>query len=327
MIVRGRNALRTSGRAIVIFAMPSSRRGRLLVADVRVVALGAVGGRDPGRAHGAKASLCAMVVEGWLAARRARRGPSAPALETPAGSWSYAELLAAARRGAASSPSAGRAAGERVAIALPPGLAFAAGAARLPAARRRRGARSTCARRRGRASAIAGGAALLLDAAAGRSGRRRAARGAGAGRARPRRDGARRPHLRHDRRAAAGRADLRQPALERARLGRRARPRPARSAGCARCRSRTSAGCRSSCARRSTRPPPSCTSASRPTACCTRCASGRSRSSASSRRRSRACSTRACASPPALRCALTGGGPVPAGARASARAARRAGRA
>ena len=43
----------------------------------------------------------------------------------------------------------------------------------------------------------------------------------------------------------AGRADVRQPAVERARLGRRARRRPATSAGCARCRSRTSAACRS----------------------------------------------------------------------------------
>ena len=53
--------------------------------------------------------------------------------------------------------------------------------------------------------------------------------------------------------AAAGRADLRQPPVERARLGRRARPRSATSAGCARCRCRTSAASRSCCARRSTR--------------------------------------------------------------------------
>ncbi len=51
MIVRGRNALRTSGRAIVIFAMPLSAPRGLLVADVGVLAAG--GGRrgDPGGAH------------------------------------------------------------------------------------------------------------------------------------------------------------------------------------------------------------------------------------------------------------------------------------
>ena len=76
-----------------------------------------------------------------------------------------------------------------------------------------------------------------------------------------------------------------------------------------RCRCRTSAGCRSSCARPSTRPRRSCTSASTPTACCTPCAS---RSDA---RQPRGHDAR----PPARRRpdgaagaarALTGGGPV-----------------
>ena len=62
---------------------------------------------------------------------------------------------------------------------------------------------------------------------------------------RPRRAGDRRAHVGHERDAQGGRADLRQLAVERAGLGRRARPRSRPSAGCARCRCRTSAACRS----------------------------------------------------------------------------------
>ena len=65
-----------------------------------------------------------MVVEAWLARAAAAR-PRHTALQTPAGSWSYAELLAAARSGAAELAQRGAGAGERVAIALPPSLAFA----------------------------------------------------------------------------------------------------------------------------------------------------------------------------------------------------------
>jgi O-succinylbenzoic acid--CoA ligase len=65
-----------------------------------------------------------MVVEAWLARAAARR-PDRAALETPAGSWSYAELHAAARAGAAELSERGAGPGRRVAIALPPGLAFA----------------------------------------------------------------------------------------------------------------------------------------------------------------------------------------------------------
>jgi o-succinylbenzoate---CoA ligase len=65
-----------------------------------------------------------MVVEAWLARAAAAR-PLHAALQTPEGSWSYAELLAAARSGAAELAERGACAGERVAIALPPGLAFA----------------------------------------------------------------------------------------------------------------------------------------------------------------------------------------------------------
>ncbi|MGA2319763.1 MAG: AMP-binding protein [Solirubrobacteraceae bacterium] len=65
-----------------------------------------------------------MVVEAWLA-RAAKARPRHTALQTPSGSWSYAELLAAARLGAGELAERGVRPGARVAIALPPGLAFA----------------------------------------------------------------------------------------------------------------------------------------------------------------------------------------------------------
>jgi o-succinylbenzoate---CoA ligase len=65
-----------------------------------------------------------MVVEGWLD-RAARTRPTQIALQTPVGSWSYSELRAAARCGARELAERGVGPGDRVAIALPPGLAFA----------------------------------------------------------------------------------------------------------------------------------------------------------------------------------------------------------
>ena len=67
-----------------------------------------------------------MVVEGWLH-RAARTHPGASAIEGPDGasSCSYAELHAAARRGARALSARGVERGDRVAIALPPGLEFA----------------------------------------------------------------------------------------------------------------------------------------------------------------------------------------------------------
>ncbi|HWY18064.1 MAG TPA: AMP-binding protein [Solirubrobacteraceae bacterium] len=67
-----------------------------------------------------------MVVEGWLH-RAARTRPGATALEGPDGtsSRSYAELHAAARRGARALSARGVGRGDRVAIALAPGLEFA----------------------------------------------------------------------------------------------------------------------------------------------------------------------------------------------------------
>jgi O-succinylbenzoic acid--CoA ligase len=67
-----------------------------------------------------------MVVEGWLH-RAARTHPGASAVEGPDGassSCSYAELHAAARRGARALSARGVERGDRVAIALAPGLPF-----------------------------------------------------------------------------------------------------------------------------------------------------------------------------------------------------------
>jgi O-succinylbenzoic acid--CoA ligase len=65
-----------------------------------------------------------MVVEGWLQRAAAAR-PGGVALQTSHGCLSYAELLACASAGAAELAARGAAPGRRVAIALPPGLAFA----------------------------------------------------------------------------------------------------------------------------------------------------------------------------------------------------------
>jgi O-succinylbenzoic acid--CoA ligase len=65
-----------------------------------------------------------MVVEAWLQ-RAAASAPQTTALQTPAGSCSYAELFARAQAGAAALAARGARPGERVAIALPAGLDFA----------------------------------------------------------------------------------------------------------------------------------------------------------------------------------------------------------
>lgn len=65
-----------------------------------------------------------MEVEAWLV-RAAARCPERPALDTPAGRCSYGELLSAAAAGAQNLSRRGVGRGDRVAIALPPGLDFA----------------------------------------------------------------------------------------------------------------------------------------------------------------------------------------------------------
>ena len=64
-----------------------------------------------------------MALEAWLE-RAARTAPAAIAVETPVGVCSYAELLERARRGAGELTARGAGQGERVAIALPAGLDF-----------------------------------------------------------------------------------------------------------------------------------------------------------------------------------------------------------
>ncbi len=65
-----------------------------------------------------------MVVEGWLE-RAAAAAPTRTALQAPTGSCSYAELHAAAQAGAQELHARGTVAGDRVAIALAPGIEFA----------------------------------------------------------------------------------------------------------------------------------------------------------------------------------------------------------
>ncbi len=65
-----------------------------------------------------------MEVEAWLARAAAAR-PAATALHTPRGSWSYEQLHAAARYAAGELLERGAGPGSRVAIALPAGLDFA----------------------------------------------------------------------------------------------------------------------------------------------------------------------------------------------------------
>jgi O-succinylbenzoic acid--CoA ligase len=65
-----------------------------------------------------------MEVEGWLARAAASR-PHSTAIETPGGSWSYEQLYLAARFAAGELSARGATAGARVAITLPAGLEFA----------------------------------------------------------------------------------------------------------------------------------------------------------------------------------------------------------
>src|ERR1022692_3411169 len=65
-----------------------------------------------------------MQVEAWLR-RAARMAPTLTALQTPDGRVSYAELARRAQVGAGVLAERDVAPGERVAIALPPGIAFA----------------------------------------------------------------------------------------------------------------------------------------------------------------------------------------------------------
>ena len=100
-----------------------------------------------------------MVVEGWLARAAAARPAAHGARRRPQGSWSYAELLAAARCGARRARRARRRPGASASRSRCRRASLRPGAARLPAARRGRGA--------GRPAPVAGRArALIADGAA-----------------------------------------------------------------------------------------------------------------------------------------------------------------
>jgi len=109
-----------------------------------------------------------MEVEAWLA-RAARARPAHTAVATPAGEWSYAQLHAAARSGARELAARGATRGARVAIALPAGLelaqslhaCFALGAIAVPVDLRLAD---------GERAQIAEGAAVLVDEPLARAG-------------------------------------------------------------------------------------------------------------------------------------------------------------
>ena len=157
---------------------------------------------------------------------RSRHGWPGPPRGRPSGSPSRRRPGAGAtpssttrpRAGAAELAARGAVPGERVAIALAPGLGFAPGAPRLPAAGRRgRAGRPAPVGRR--AGADRGGRERARRSAAGGAGAER--RGFGRSPPRSRRDRDDRAHLGHHLGAAAGGAELREHPLERARLGRR----------------------------------------------------------------------------------------------------------
>ena len=185
-------------------------------------------------------------MEAWLA-RAARTRGERPALE---GAGARPDLRRAVTSARGARPAAccerGVRPGDRVALALPSDELVVAlhgclliGAVAVPIDLRLTAAE--------RAAAHRAGPSWSLDEPLSRPAR--AGVDAHAGRHRDRD-----VHLRHHRRSQAGRAQLRQLAVERARLGARARARSGPSAGCARCRWPTSAACRSRSAARSTPP-------------------------------------------------------------------------
>src|SRR3954462_12253743 len=105
--VCGRKALRTSGRLIVILAIPSPLSSYLM----------SLYSPSPGvhvTAMGRQATFRPMVVESWLA-RAARERPDRPAVN----GLSYGALHERARAAAGGIPR-----GARVGLALPPGEAY-----------------------------------------------------------------------------------------------------------------------------------------------------------------------------------------------------------
>src|SRR3954452_17165058 len=125
--VSGRNALRTSGRSIVIFAMPSAVSYLMSLyspADCQSRA-GSIRCSTATRCL----SLCRSAptinpLDDWLT-RRATTDAARAALITPAGTTSYGDLAAGAALTARRLAALGVGEGDRVATTLSPGLAFA----------------------------------------------------------------------------------------------------------------------------------------------------------------------------------------------------------
>ena len=214
-----------------------------------------------------------MQVEGWLARAAPRSGPSARRWRRPRAARPTPSCTPRRARGAAELQARGsRARGRASRSRCRPGStsrwrctrACCSAPSRCP---------STCVCPPPSASTSpAGLCGASLDGAARTASAPRAARSRLL-RARPRRDCGGHPHLRHHRRAARPveltYGNLLWSALGSGRRARRgsARALAVRAAALARRRALDPA-----CARRSTPPPRSCTSASRPTACCTPCA-------------------------------------------------------
>src|SRR5438874_3329550 len=123
--VSGRNALRTSGRSMVILAIPSPESSYLMseyspagvhctftaFAPSRLVPEGGQGYPVP------------VIVEAWLP-RAAASNPHGLAIETPERGLTYAELHLTAQAAAGALAKRGVVPGDHVGLALPAGLPF-----------------------------------------------------------------------------------------------------------------------------------------------------------------------------------------------------------
>ena len=224
-----------------------------------------------------------MLVDAWLP-RAARAHPERRALN----GLDYAELFVAAREAAAALAARGRRAGPARRARAPARNGLRDRPPRGLAARRGRGPARPAAHR-GRAPARRPRARPRRS----RSRERHLARG----HPRPRRAGARPADERDERHAEAGGAHLRQPAVERARLGRGARGRARRRLALHAAALPRRRALDPRPLGRSTRPTRSSTSASTPAARSPRCRPRASRSSRWCRRRCGGSSTRGSANP------------------------------
>src|SRR4051812_3682307 len=125
--VSGRKALRTSGRSIVIFAMPSATS--YLMSEYSPAGCQSAAGSMRLSTATCCLSLCwsaptINLLDDWLT-RRASSHAGSPALITHAGTTTYAQLDEGAARTARKLAARGVGEGDRVATTLPAGLASA----------------------------------------------------------------------------------------------------------------------------------------------------------------------------------------------------------